>query len=292
AAHLIGLAVAGGYYGIEEAVTSGRMHRAAFALPAAFRTVSPASWEHVATVGFETSKRGVGLIALVLACLWAGPKRARGNRLDGVLGLYFISELVLAALLCRNSTGAWVNYFMPATVFASLWVGRALARVAEGPCSLARVVPIGLALVAFAASDARLAYVSYLNRQDDRDQMRQVLADPDVAARPPERLYFVGEPSKNRLHGNAALAHDEWLYGQFEAVGDAEPRSSWLASALRSGPVEVVIVPADGRRAPGEVAGLVEPMPALGYEQSGQVGKYAVWLRPPAPAAAGAGPEG
>lgn len=295
-AHAIGLAVVGAYYGIEEVITSGRMHQAAFALPAAFRTVAPASWEHVAEVAFEMVKRSVGLVALAGACLWAGPRRALGGRLDAVLGLYLLAETALAVVLCRNSTGAWVNYFMPAIVFACLWVGRALDRVAEVPATFGRVAPLGLALLAFAGRDAQLAYASASHRADDRALMRLVLSDPRIASRLPGSRYFVGEPSKNRLHGNLALAHDEWLYGRFEAVGDAEPRAIWLGGALVSGPVEVVVVPDDGRRAPGEVAGLDEPLSGLGFQLVGQFGPYTLWERRPGPDIVpiepGAGPGG
>ncbi len=279
----LGALVVLAYYGMEEWLTSGRTSRAVFLLPAEFGRIARASWGHVAMVGGEVAKRSIGLVALVLACLWAGPKRALGGWLDAILWLYLIAETALAGALCLNSTGAFVNYAMPAIVFASLWVGRALDRVVDGPLTFGRLVPLGLALLVLLGRNAQLAFVSALNREEDRANLRTLLDDPRVSARSRSERYFVGQPQHNRRFGNLALAHDEWLYGQFEAVGAAEPREVWLRSALTEGPVRVVILPVDGRRGPGDVSGLARPLPELGYDVVGQVGHYSVWERREAP---------
>ncbi len=58
----------------------------------------------------------------------------------------------------------------------------------------------------------------------------------------PERtsdLYFAADPGRNRQYGRTDLVFDHWLYPVFESVHGAEPRSSWLRSALygRVGPI-------------------------------------------------------
>ncbi len=280
AAHLLGFAVVGAYYGMEEWLTSGRMHLAAFILPSRFGRIAPASWEHVAEVAVEAAKRSAGLLALGVACVLASPRRALGGRVDAALWIYLASESTLAAVLCRGSTGSWVNYFMPSVILAGILVGRALARIAAERTKIKAFALIAIGLVAVLARDAHLAYTSWLNRAEGQAQIRLVLDDPALADTTPDQRYFVGLPNVNRLHGNAALTHDEWLYQQFERAGDAEPRDAWLREALARGPVRAVVVPLDGRRDADEVPGLTGRLPALGYTLSGQAGSFCIWTRP------------
>jgi len=186
--------------------------------------------------------------------------------------------------LCLGSTGAWVNYAMPAVVWGSILLARAASRVIEGPKALGlRALAIPLAAVVVLLANARLTVISATMRSDEAATLGQVLADPLVAATPAGGRYFVGMPQGNRLHGRIELAHDEWLYGSYEALGMAEPRASWLMRALagpdRSRSVRVVVVPSDEAEGGGHVFGLPATLPELGYRIHQQYGRYAVWVR-------------
>ena len=98
-----------------------------------------------------------------------------------------------------------------------------------------------------AARDFQFVELAWRTRAADRAALREMLRSrpPVVILRRRIRIYFVDRPEHNRLFGNRALAHDEFAYQAFEAVGVAESRSSWLEPALRTGEVHVVVVPDD-----------------------------------------------
>ncbi len=275
----LGLGAVLAYYGLEEWLTAGQMHRAVFALPARFGQIAPAGWSHAVTVGVEAASRSIGWVALGLALMVAGPW-GRPGRVDGLLAGIAAFEAGLAVVLCRNSTGAWVNYFMPAVVFLSLLLARGLDRVVERPPAPWRLAPLAIALLLIVARDADLARDSALARGQGRAELAEVLAHPALAGTTAEARYFAGDPARNRLAGNPALTHDEWLYSRFEAVDAAEPRRRWLAESLLRGPVRIVLVPDDGRRDPGEVSGLDRPLDVLGYAHAGRAGGMHLWTRP------------
>lgn len=264
-------------YGVfEEWLTGGGMSQAVLRLPAALGRINRASWGHVATVFVESAKLSVGLLALAGACAVAGPRRWRGRKLDAILVLFLLAETAAMVPLCLNSTGAWVNYALEPMVLGAILVARALDRVMNADPGW-RLGPIVLAAAALVAADARLVGISAGSRARDREALRELLADPGLAPR--EGRYFVAVPQYNRLYGRAELAHDDWLYASFEAVGAAEPRSRWLRSALTSGPVRQVIVANDPHRDPWLVEGLVEPLPLLGYRPRGRFGRFDLWER-------------
>ena len=64
-------------------------------------------------------------IGIALACLAADRRRLFGGGIDAVLWANLVVELVLMMVLCRNSTGTWMNYAVQAIVFACVIVGRA-----------------------------------------------------------------------------------------------------------------------------------------------------------------------
>jgi hypothetical protein len=277
-AHVVGLAIVGGYYGLEEWLTSGLMSRSVFVLPSEFRHIAPADWAHVAETFFEVAKRSVGLLALGGAAVLLG-RRLRPSWLDGSLAAYLLIELAVTALLCRGSTGAWVNYAMQAIVFACVLSARGLAAgIGRRVPSWWPPVAVGAALMLFLA-DARLVAISATHRRQEREALRAMLADPRIRIESPEGLYFVGYPQHNRVHGRGELAHDEWLYNAYEAVGAAEPREAWLKSALTRGLVRIVVVPLDGRRTLREVPGVTEDLPTLGYAPLASFGRYRAWAR-------------
>lgn len=278
-AHGVGLAVVVGYYGFEQWLTDGEMARSVFALPAAFRRITPADWSHVVTTFLEIAKRSLGLLALggvaVLAC-----RRSRPSPLTLALGLYLIAELAATALLCRGSTGAWVNYAMQAVVFAAILTGKALADRLVQPSGMGLRVAVGLAALLLLAVNVRLAAVSARHRIDERTDLHSLLNDPRVRFESPDGLYFVGFPQHNRLYGRVDLAHDEWLYTAYEKVRAAEPRESWLGGRLRDGSVRIVVVPVIGRESLFELPGISRSLPELGFVPMAAFGRYRAWTRP------------
>jgi hypothetical protein len=276
AAAAVGVVVLGTYAAFEEWLTGGMMSRAVVKVPAALGRVNRATWGHLATVFVEAAKLSVGLLALAGAWLAAGSKGWRGGKVDAILGLFLAAETAAMVPLCLNSTGSWVNYALEPVVLGAVLVARGLDRVVASAPGW-RCGPIVLAAVALLAADARLVRISARNRADDREALRSLLADPALGPR--ESRYFVAVPQYNRLYGRAELAHDDWLYSAFEAVGAAEPRSSWLRSALTTGPVQQVVVANDPHRDPMLVEGLAEPLPWLGYRKVDRFGRFDLWER-------------
>jgi hypothetical protein len=93
--------------------------------------------------------------------------------------------------------------------------------------------------------------------------------------RPSFEIFFVDMPGANRLHGRLDLVYDPWLYPVFESIGLAEPRSIWLAQALSTGPVRVVVSTSDRP----SIDGLEGTLSALGYEDPIRVADYFIWKR-------------
>ena len=225
-----------------------------------------------------------GAVAMVA---WACRQGGRPSRLDALLLFYLAAELAATAVLCKGSTGAWVNYAMQAVVWASLLVGRGLGRLLEQRAEMSSRTVLRQVLTATAAlaaaglllTDTRLAVRSARNRVIDREAVASLIEELPAAGDRPDALYFVGAPDHNRIYGSLSLAHDEWLYTAFEAVGAAELRRQWLQDALVDGPVRYVIEPFDPRRSPGLVPGLVNRLPELGYELYLAGDRYLVWER-------------
>lgn len=277
-AHLLGAGVVIGYYGLEQWWTAGAMFRSVFELPAAFGKITPADWSHVATCFLEIAKRSLGLIALGGVGLVAS-RRLRSSSLDRVLALCLAAELVGTVLLCRGSTGAWVNYAMQAVVFAAILTARALGRLTELPRPRPYAAAALVGALILLAADTRLAGVSAAHRREERAALRALLADPRIRFEAPDGLYFVGFPQHNRMYGRAELAHDEWLYTAYEALGAAEPRQEWLRRRLTDGSVRLVVVPLIGRTTGFELPGISQTLPEMGYTPLAAVGRYRAWMR-------------
>ena len=128
APHALMLAIVLGYFGLENALTSGMMWRSVFLVPAELKDVTAGSWGQVTLVFLTTAKRSVGLLALAAACGWAFAGRGPGRRIDAVLLAAIALELALMVVLCLGSSGAWYNYALPAVVLGAVLVGRDLSR--------------------------------------------------------------------------------------------------------------------------------------------------------------------
>ncbi len=204
----------------------------------------------------------------------------RGGRLDARLAAYVALELTLVVMLCRNSAGAWYNYGLEAVVCLAVLVARALDRIVAAERISTRLVPLGLACLALLAADVRHLGKAVLLRREAHAEMRALLADPRVASISDRQRYFSGPLQHYNLRrGRPELAHDEWLYGAFEAIGAAEPRPSWLQEALVHGPIRQVVVPLVEGSEPPVLSGLSATLPELGFAPVARLGEYSVWER-------------
>ena len=212
-------------------------------------------------------------IGIALACLAADRRRLFGDGIDAVLWANLVVELALMMVLCRNSTGAWMNYAAQAIVFACVIVGRALARVVAGAGRPWPLFPALIAAAVLLADDLADILPDVESRRAERVATRLLV---QRLGRPRDQIYFDDHPGWNRLMGRRDLIHDDWLYPVFEAANMAEPRERWLRNALVSGPIHIVVTT---HRAPS-VAGFAEPITDLGYRPSIEVGGHLfAWKR-------------
>lgn len=283
AAHAIGAAVGLGYLAGEDILTGGRMSHSVFVLPGGpFRAINYATWGHVAAIGLITAKKSIGLLALAGALALyrlAGGRPRWPGWVDASLWAYLAVELAMFVPLCLFNQGAADNYALQAVVFAAVLIGRGLGRAtfeieARVPARAWRLAPIAVAALIVLGRDVQMIGTDARIRRADRDTLAAVFHDPAVADLPPRSFYFTNLPQHNRVHGRSSLAHDEWLYAAFESVGAAESRESWLAPALASGPIRVVVADATDT-----VPGLAESLEGLGYERVAAHGPYHVWRR-------------
>lgn len=278
--HALALALACVYYGLEQVASSGLMFHAAFEVPQEIGRVSPGSLDHVMVVFGHILKRGLGLIVLAAAALSATSRRSRPSRLDGLLLGFVVLDLALVMRLCLSSSGAWVNYALGSTVCVAVLAARALDRVVKAERSVWRRTPIALAGALAVLAAGRAVGIGIQNRSAFQSDLQALRAHPIITGQTIDAIYFAGGlQSYNRRFGRADLVHDEWLYGAFERLGDAEPRAFWLRDALVNDPVRLVVVPSDGPFPPGFIAGLDAPLADPGYERVARVGPNDLWVR-------------
>jgi hypothetical protein len=217
---------------------------------------------------------GLAVIMVCFApCCAAALLRAwRTGGIDPALALYLAGELAMTAFLVRQSTGAWYNYAVEGVLFASILAARALARAVLRPLRARAVLAAALAVLAvpaFALTDVKEIIA---RRRAESGLTRRLFERMDEK---PDTIFFVDRPGLNRVHARADLVYDPWLYPVFEYVGIAEPRSIWLARALESGPIRVIVTTAPQTRIEGIPAGL----PELGYALRLRIGPWLVWTR-------------
>ena len=277
-AHLAGLGVVLIDLIGEQLVTGGQMFQSAFVLPGGpFRTILLGSWTHVATTFAIVVKKLIGYIVLAVCCgVILGPWG--GGRLDRLLLIYTTAEVASQIPLYYYNSGAADNYMFQAVIFASVLMGRSLARRLEEPDGRTWGLTLAaLASLIIANRDFQFVELMWRTRNEDRVALRELLSRPPISSIEKDGIYFVDRPDLNRLHGNRHLVHDEFVYGAFETVGVAEPRSLWLRSALETGAVHFVIVPDDRQT----LSGLKESLPKMGYRAVGRFGVYRLWEREP-----------
>jgi hypothetical protein len=212
----------------------------------------------------------VGPIFVLSGCLvpvWPPDGVAR---IDAALGLYLVIELVILVVLCRSSSGAWINYGIQAIVFAAVLTARSLARAVDVSRGLRRAISM-LATVAVMASALMDAKVEVSRRIAERDDLRRIFATTGL---PPSAFFFADRPGLNRMSGRLEIVYDDWLYPAFESLKLAEPRGRWLRPRLASGTlVRAVVLESDDPR----VDGILEPLRALGFRPAGRFGRFRVW---------------
>jgi hypothetical protein len=276
-AHLAGLSLVFLYFALEEVVTGGRMSQSAFVLPSGpFRTINLGSWTHVRETFAIIAKKMAGYLVLGACCGWFALSR-RCGRLERWLMVYLVAEILALVPLYYYNLGAADNYALQGIVFGAILMGRCLARLIADPEGRAvGSIAVAIAALLIAARDVQFVELVWGSRAQNRADLLALRTHPPIRDRAADAIYFVDRPEYNRLFGNPRLAHDEFVYGAFEAVGAAEPKSEWLKSALASGTVQIVVMP----EARTEIPGLRESLPDLGYRFAGRYGIYRVWERP------------
>ncbi len=220
----------------------------------------------------------VGTITLFLPCwvaafVFQGRRERIGERLDGLLWLYFLGEMAVLVMLFRASTGAWVNYAIQAVVFLAILTGRALGRLLKNrpPFALQAVV-VAAALVCLVSAVFAVRNAEH-RRRIDREAI-EILLDRERCA--PSAVFVADHPGMNRLHGRLDLVYDEWLYPVFEEIGLAQPRAIWLGQILAAGNVQYVVNNTDDSL----LDGVVQPLRELGFFPKYKIGPFYVWEKP------------
>jgi hypothetical protein len=201
-------------------------------------------------------------------------RSAAGRTVDAVLWLCMTAELALVVVLCRASTGAWVNYAIQAVVFACILSARAVARALAGAAPVRALVPIVLASLNMLFGPLYFVYPIISHRWVDNVAKQMIF---DEMKRPRQDFFFLDRPGDNRLNGRLDLVYDDWLYPVFESVKLAEPRSAWLRFRLTGGSVRFIVTNSDDVRIPGIGETLLE----LGFAPRIQVGPFFVSERDP-----------
>jgi hypothetical protein len=225
-------------------------------------------WNSMAIVFAAVAVAIIALPAAALSMRSSSPVTG----IDATLWAYLLAEFALVTFLSRMSTGAWLNYGIPASVFVSTLAGRGLSRAVDaGPPPLA-VLPAVLASLAMLASS-----LYGVKGHELRVGVERALAEwmDERPQRPRSSYYFTDRPGMNRLDGRLELVHDDWLYPVFESLGLAESRSNWLGNALVRGPIRVV-VSTDPRPF---IEGTTLDLRRLGYRPDVSLGPFFVWIR-------------
>ncbi len=228
-------------------------------------------------MGYRDHGRGPGVWPVHLPANRPGvnAQDAQSGLARPVLLIYLACEVGLVVVLSRASTGAWINYGIQATVFASVLAARAFARSLSEPLTRRRAVPIVVAtltLLIGVCGDVRLSATRRLAERQAVDRLFEHFK------RPPKEFFFTDRPGVNRTYGRVELVFDDWLYPVFEAIHLAQNRSTWLASALMSGETQFIV----NKSGSPEIEGLGLSMSQLGFVSDSKLGDdFFVWRRIP-----------
>jgi hypothetical protein len=205
-----------------------------------------------------------------LAITWA--RSRSGDEIEVLYVLYAASELALAAYAFRMSTGTWYNHAVQGALYVSVLPARAVATWVQRTLPARAALSVALAALAvpiFALTDVKQIVSSRRAESISIDQLlERVGANPAA-------IFFVDRPGLNRIHGRIDLVYDPWLYPVFESIALAEPRSTWLARATKSGPVHIVVASSPSPR----IGGVPRTLLQLGYTLQWRFDPWFVWLR-------------
>jgi hypothetical protein len=272
----VGLAVAAIYLGAEEWLTGGLMSYSVITLPREIRHITAGSWGHVGSVFAVTARRGLGIILLGVAVAVTHVRARWLRRLDLTLIVFIAAETALMVNLCLASSGAWYNYAVPAVLYTSILVGRALDSLLVHGVTRWERLAVGIASAGLFVLVTRTVMITAESRRRGHEDIAALLADPRVSSHASVERYFAGPLQHlNQRFGNRQSLHDEWLYTAFEAVHAAEPRQVWLQQKLVRGPISQVIVPGHGI----ELSGITGTLPELGYTPVRSFGELRLWAR-------------
>jgi len=226
------------------------------------------SWQGIYSLGAVFT----AMLIVLPVCALLEPRSLGRGWLDGALWFYLAGELAWMLVLCRTSTGAWVNYAIPSVVVASVLTARVLDRALGDAISPGRLIPVALAASVLPIGVVVEPYQSANQRRIEGLAIAQI---SHAMGRPSSEFFFVGRPGDNRLRGRIDLVYDDWLYPVFESIHLAEPRSIWLRRALTAGPIRFVVNTSESPR----IDGIGLSLPRLGYARRIQVGPFFVWER-------------
>ena len=249
------------------------------ALPVALLAITQIALPRLWVTGMLAALALAGLVVGLPLCAMPTRTIAGNARIDPALGAYCAVEFVLAVVLCRSSSGAWINYGIPAVVFAAALTSRSLARAVDviAPPWLWLPTVASAAVLASALMDAK---VEVTRRRIERANLAGMFSATRL---PSAAFFFADRPGLNRMSGRLEWVFDDWLYPAFESRKLAEPRGRWLRPVL--GPpagARAIVLETDSPR----VDGVAEPLPTLGFRPAGRFGPFRVWTfgsPPPGP---------
>jgi hypothetical protein len=214
----------------------------------------------------------VCLLVVIPVCVILERRAILRDNLDAELCLFGLAELAIIVPLCMASSGVWVNYAIPGIVIAAILTARSVSRACNEARLARSLIPMGVAAVALLGFELNNAFRTFHHIRAERLSAELVLYNLKERK---SALYFAGAPGKNRVCGSTDLVFDDWLFPVFESLHLAEPRSSWLSSALTDGSVRFVITTSNDPM----IDGLDVPLTALGYVPRLQIASFYVWER-------------
>jgi hypothetical protein len=209
---------------------------------------------------------------VIPACYWLSRKTLAAGRVDHVILVYLAAELLVVLVLCRASTGAWVNYAIQAVVLGSILTARAVDRACDLVASTRAFLPFILAAVVVCCNVINSVRETVSMRLYSQMALAQIFEN---YRRPTSEFFFVSRPGDNRLYGQPRLVYDDWLYPVFESIHLAEPRSIWLSRALVNDGINYVVTTSSSTT----IDGLGRSFRELGYHRGIQVATFLVWER-------------
>ncbi len=131
-------------------------------LPAGpFRTINFGSWGHVGATFLVIAKKMIGYVVLGAVCGICA-RRGDGGRLDSLLIIYLAAELAALVPLFAFNLGAADNYALQGVVFASVLLGRSLARlVCERDARTPALIAVAAASMILAARDLQFVELEW-----------------------------------------------------------------------------------------------------------------------------------